>query len=229
MNILIVEDEQRIADLLMDYAKAAGYKVSHLNTGINAVETIRNTQPDLVLLDIMLPGVDGLDICKEVRKTSQVPIIMVSARVEELDRILGLEIGADDYICKPFSPREVMARVKAVLRRHYEAQTPTDWVLDESRSQVQFQQKNVALTSVEFALFHVLFEHPGQIFSRSQLMNRIYQDGRVVSDRTVDSHIKKLRQKLHQAWPETEVIHSVYGIGYKFEILDEQDEITSAQ
>ncbi|UQB42525.1 response regulator [Thiomicrospira microaerophila] len=222
MNILIIEDEKRIADLLTDYLKMSDYQVSHLNTGINAVETIKETQPDLVLLDIMLPGMDGLEICKQVRKTSQVPIIMVSARVEELDRILGLEIGADDYICKPFSPREVVARVKAVLRRHYELQAPTDWLLDESRSQVQYQQKSVALTSVEFALFHVLFEHPGQIFSRTQLMSRIYQDGRVVSDRTVDSHIKKLRQKLHQAWPDDEVIHSVYGIGYKFEILENE-------
>lgn len=226
MNILIIEDEQRIADLLSDYLKVNGYKVSHHNTGVNAVDTIKQTQPDLVLLDIMLPGVDGIEICKQVRKTSQVPIIMVTAKVEELDRILGLEIGADDYICKPFSPREVVARVKAVLRRHYESQVPTDWVLEESRSQVQYQQKSVALTSVEFALFQVLFEHPGQIFSRTQLMSRIYQDGRVVSDRTVDSHIKKLRQKLHQAWPDDEVIHSVYGIGYKFEILD--DEIEAA-
>ena len=221
MNILVIEDEQRIAALLMDYLKMDNHQVSHLNSGANAVETIKQTQPDLVLLDIMLPVVDGLEICKQVRKTSQVPIIMISARVEELDRILGLEIGADDYICKPFSPREVMARVKAVLRRHYDLQAPSDWLLDESRSQVQYQQKNVALTSVEFALFKVLFEHPGQIFSRSQLMSRIYQDGRVVSDRTVDSHIKKLRQKLHQAWPDDEVIHSVYGIGYKFELLEE--------
>ncbi|WFE67749.1 response regulator [Thiomicrospira sp. R3] len=227
MNILIIEDEKRIADLLSDYLKMSDYQVSHLNTGINAVETIKQNQPDLILLDIMLPGMDGLEICKQVRKTSQVPIIMVSARVEELDRILGLEIGADDYICKPFSPREVVARVKAVLRRHYELQAPTDWLLDESRSQVQYQQKSVALTSVEFALFQVLFEHPGQIFSRTQLMRRIYQDGRVVSDRTVDSHIKKLRQKLHQAWPDDEVIHSVYGIGYKFEILDDEPTLTA--
>jgi two-component system response regulator BaeR len=222
MNILIIEDEQRIADLLTDYLKASDYQTEHLNTGEGAVEYIKEHHPDLVLLDIMLPGQDGLEICKQVRKSSQVPIIMISARIEELDRILGLEIGADDYICKPFSPREVVARVKAVLRRHYDMQTPTDWILDENRSQVQYQGKNVALTSVEFALFQVLFEHPGQIFSRSQLMGRIYQDGRIVSDRTVDSHIKKLRQKLHQAWPETEVIHSVYGIGYKFELLEEE-------
>lgn len=227
MNILIIEDEKRIADLLSDYLKMSEYQVSHLDTGTNAIETIKQNKPDLVLLDIMLPGMDGIEICKQVRKTSQVPIIMVSARVEELDRILGLEIGADDYICKPFSPREVVARVKAVLRRHYELQAPTDWLLDESRSQVQYQQKSVALTSVEFALFQVLFEHPGQIFSRTQLMSRIYQDGRVVSDRTVDSHIKKLRQKLHQAWPDDEVIHSVYGIGYKFEILDDESTLTA--
>lgn len=223
MNILIIEDEQRIADLLADYLKASDYKTAHLNTGVGAVEYIKEHHPDLILLDIMLPGVDGLEICKQVRQSSQVPIIMISARVEELDRILGLDIGADDYICKPFSPREVVARVKAVLRRHYEMQTPTDWILDENRSQVQYMDQAVALTSVEFSLFQVLFQHPGQIFSRSQLMGRIYQDGRIVSDRTVDSHIKKLRQKLHQAWPEAEVIHSVYGIGYKFEILEDEE------
>ncbi len=219
MNILIIEDEERIADLLSDYLKANDFVPDHLDNGANAVEYVKHNQPDLILLDLMLPGKDGIEICKEIRKTSQVPIIMVTARVEELDRILGLEIGADDYICKPFSPREVMARVKAVLRRHHGLQTPDEWMLDVSRSQVKFQDKQVALTSVEFALFQVLFQHPGQIFTRSQLMNRIYQDGRIVSDRTVDSHIKKLRQKLHQAWPNDEVIHSVYGIGYKFEIL----------
>lgn len=219
MNILIIEDEERIADLLSDYLKANDFIPDHLDNGANAVEYVKHNQPDLILLDLMLPGKDGIEICKEIRKTSQVPIIMVTARVEELDRILGLEIGADDYICKPFSPREVMARVKAVLRRHHGLQTPDEWMLDVSRSQVKFQDKQVALTSVEFALFQVLFQHPGQIFTRSQLMNRIYQDGRIVSDRTVDSHIKKLRQKLHQAWPNNEVIHSVYGIGYKFEIL----------
>lgn len=219
MNILIIEDEERIADLLSDYLKANDFVPEHLDNGANAVDYVKQNQPDLILLDLMLPGKDGIEICKEIRQTSQVPIIMVTARVEELDRILGLEIGADDYICKPFSPREVMARVKAVLRRHHGLQTPDEWMLDESRSQVKFDDKQVALTSVEFALFQVLFQHPGQIFSRTQLMNRIYQDGRIVSDRTVDSHIKKLRQKLHQAWPNNEVIHSVYGIGYKFEIL----------
>ena len=219
MNILIIEDEERIADLLSDYLKANDFVPDHLDNGANAVEYVKHNQPDLILLDLMLPGKDGIEICKEIRKTSQGPIIMVTARVEELDRILGLEIGADDYICKPFSPREVMARVKAVLRRHHGLQTPDEWMLDVSRSQVKFQDKHVALTSVEFALFQVLFQHPGQIFTRGQLMNRIYQDGRIVSDRTVDSHIKKLRQKLHQAWPNDEVIHSVYGIGYKFEIL----------
>ncbi|SFR54624.1 response regulator [Thiomicrospira sp. ALE5] len=223
MNILIIEDEKRIADLLEDYLKAEGYTTQQINTGANAVNTIRETHPDLVLLDIMLPEVDGISICQQVRKTSQVPIIMISAKVEEMDRILGLDLGADDYICKPFSPKEVMARVRAVLRRHYEMKQPSEWTLDETRSQIHFQEQSVALTAVEFALFQVLFEHPGQIFSRAQLMNRIYQDGRIVSDRTVDSHIKKLRQKMHQVWPDTDVIHSVYGIGYKFEVLEEGD------
>lgn len=223
MNILIVEDEQRIADLLKDYLVASGFKTHHLATGNGVVDYVKDQQPDLVLLDIMLPEVDGLEICKQIREFNQVPIIMISAKVEELDRILGLDLGADDYICKPFSPREVIARVKAVLRRHYGMKQPTEWQLDESRSQVAYQEKTVALTSVEFALFQALFAHPGQIYSRTQLMNRIYNDGRVVSDRTVDSHIKKLRQKLNQAWPEEEVIHSVYGIGYKFEVLQAED------
>lgn len=217
MNILIIEDEQRIANLLIDYLKANEFNTDHLNEGTHAIKHIRETQPDLVLLDIMLPGKDGIEICQEVRKISQVPIIMITAKVEEVDRILGLDIGADDYICKPFSPREVVARVKAVLRRYHGTQLAEGWTLDESRSQVHYADQHIALTAVEFALFHVLFEHPGQIFSRTQLMSRIYPDGRIVSDRTVDSHIKKLRQKLHQAWPQTEVIHSVYGIGYKFE------------
>lgn len=223
MNILIVEDEQRIADLLNDYLQANGYKTKHLNTGSGVVEYIEEHKPDLVLLDVMLPEKDGITICREVRTTNQVPIIMVSAKIEELDRILGLDTGADDYICKPFSPKEVVARVKAVLRRHYEMQSPSDWSLDTNRSQVLYKDQSVTLTSVEFALLQSLFERPGQILSRTQLMSQIYQDNRIVSDRTVDSHIKKLRQKLHQTWPDAEIIHSVYGIGYKFEILDEEE------
>jgi len=172
-----------------------------------------------VLLDLMLPGKDGLAICREVRDFSTVPIIMVTARIEEIDRLLGLEIGADDYICKPFSPREVVARVKAVLRRTADGAPPGAGLLqlDELRYEARIADQPVALTAVEFQLLKLLAAEPGRIFSRNHLMDRIYPDHRIVSDRTIDSHIKKLRRKLETAAPELEIIHSVYGVGYKVE------------
>ncbi len=185
------------------------------------VSWVREHLVDLVLLDIMLPGRDGLEICREIRTFSQVPIIMVTARVEEIDRILGLELGADDYICKPFSPREVVARVKAVLRRARggPAAPMSDLVLDESTYQARHRGRDLELTAVEFKLLKLLMENPGRIYGREQIMSRIYPDDRFVNDRTVDSHIKKLRKKLQAVEPGTDPIHSVYGVGYKFEGL----------
>ena len=217
-TILIVEDEPKLAGLLHDYLKQAGFETSILANGLEVVPQVKETPPHLILLDLMLPGRDGMDVCRELRSFSRVPIIMVTARVEEIDRLLGLELGADDYICKPFSPREVVARVKAVLRRAGESPPPAEnLVLDESRYLATLNGRKLDLTAVEFKLLRYLAEHPGRIFSRSQLMDRIYPDERVVSDRTIDSHIKKLRRKIDAASGDEELIHSVYGVGYKFE------------
>ncbi|MEJ2200323.1 MAG: response regulator [Desulfuromonadaceae bacterium] len=217
-NILIVEDEPKLAELLRDYLHQAGFTSQHLDNGLEVLPRVREQQPDLILLDLMLPGQDGMEICKEIRAFSSVPIIMVTARVEEIDRLLGLELGADDYINKPFSPREVVARDKAVLRRSGGATIQQQGlILDEARYRIILNDKEIEPTAVEFKLLQILVASPGRIFSRSQLMDRIYPDERIVSDRTIDSHIKKLRKKLAQAAPEQELIHSVYGVGYKYE------------
>lgn len=227
-RILIVEDEPKIADLLQKYLQNAGYASVWLNNGTAVAAWVRAEQPALVLLDVMLPGKDGLTVCKEIRQFSNVPIMMLTARVEEIDRLFGLELGADDYICKPFSPREVVARVKALLRRVQALTTPAGTTatpesqglltLERERLVVRAGQQEVTLTLVEFELFATLRQYPGRIFSRDQLMTQVYADNRIVSDRTIDSHIKKLRKKLAEILPDQEVIHSVYAVGYKFEM-----------
>jgi two-component system, OmpR family, response regulator BaeR len=217
-EILIVEDEPKLGMLMRDYLQQAGFAVKQLENGLEVVPRVRNQEPDLILLDLSLPDRDGLDICKEIRLFSAVPIIMVTARVEEIDRLLGLELGADDYICKPFSPREVVARVKAVLRRAgSQAGLATGLILDESRYKATLHGQPLDLTAVEFNLLHFLSARPGRIYTRSQLMDHIYLDQRTVGDRTIDSHIKKLRRKIAAVAPDQEIIHSVYGVGYKFE------------
>ena len=226
-RILIVEDETRLAALLADYLKAAGYRTHSLATGTGAVDWIRDHEPALVLLDLMLPGTDGLEICRQVRGVSPVPIIMTTARVEEIDRLLGLELGADDYVCKPYSPREVVARVRAVLRRTRGEREPAAMTqagplaLDDDRLRVRAEGGEIQLTAVEYALLKALVGTPGKIFSRARLMQRIYDDHRVVSDRTIDSHVKKLRRRLAEILPPgRELIHSVYGVGYRYEDLE---------
>lgn len=218
-TIMIVEDEEKLASLLGDYLRQSGFESVWIPDGNQVLPQVRERLPDLILLDLMLPGRDGLEICKEIRSFSRVPIIMITARVEEIDRLLGLELGADDYICKPFSPREVVARVKTVLRRAIEHQSPLTGalVLDPDRFLAEYKGKDLDLTAVEFKLLHFLYKNPGRIFSRSQLMDRIYTDQRIVSDRTIDSHIKKLRKKIAIAAPDEELIHSIYGVGYKYE------------
>lgn len=216
-KILIVEDEQRLADLHRDYLLQAGFETECIADGLLVAKAIDNGMPDLILLDLMLPGKDGLDICKDIRKQSNVPIIIVTARVEEIDRLLGLELGADDYICKPFSPREVVARVKAVLRRSVTSHDATFLSLDEERYLAILQGQTLDLSAVEFQLLNILAAKPGRILNRDQLMDRIYTDRRIVCDRTIDSHIKKLRKKIAAVAPEVDVIHSVYGVGYKYE------------
>ncbi|MDD2465945.1 MAG: response regulator [Desulfobulbus sp.] len=217
-HILIVEDEERLASLLVDYLSASGMTSHWLAEGTGVASLVRQDPPDLILLDLMLPGRDGMEICKDIRKFSQVPIIMVTARVEEIDRLLGLELGADDYICKPYSPREVVARVKAVLRRTVGTTSTTpSLVIDEPAMRVRLDGQLLDLTAVEFKLLSFLVVRPGRIYSRDQLMERMYPDQRIVNDRTIDSHIKKLRRKMEQASPGCDLIRSVYGVGYKFE------------
>lgn len=221
--ILIVEDEPELAKLLEEYLAAAGFQSLVIANGIEADNWLQTNTPLLILLDIMLPGRDGMDICKNFRRRSQVPVIMVTAKVEEIDRLLGLELGADDYICKPYSPREVVARVKAVLRRYELNQSDTPpsnpVILDEHSHGVTLNGQTITLTSIEFRLLKILHDNPGRIFSRQHLMDNIYTDYRVVSDRTVDSHIKKMRKKLQVAYPDAEIIRSVYGAGYKYELI----------
>jgi two-component system response regulator BaeR len=220
-RILIVEDEPKIAQLMADYLQAQGhFETCIVERGDLAVGAILEGNCDLVLLDLMLPGLDGIEVCKQVRADSDVPIIMVTARVEEIDRLLGLELGADDYICKPFSPREVVARVKAVLRRvgvSAESSRESQGLeIDPDRFEARLNGYKLTLTPVEFALLQALAGQPGRVFSRDRLMDEMYSDYRVVSDRAVDTHIKNLRKKLTSAADGRELIESVYGLGYRF-------------
>lgn len=220
--VLIVEDEPKIARLLEDYLRQSHYETHWLDKGDTVDAWCQANSPDIVLLDLMLPGKDGLTVCRELRTHSQVPIIMVTARVDEIDRLLGLELGADDYVCKPFSPREVVARVKALLRRvemteANPAEIYRGLVIDDERFSATIDGHAIELTPVEFRLLALLASQPGRVFSRDQLMNRIYVDGRVVSDRTVDSHVKNLRQKIQDTIGSDDFIRSIYGVGYKLE------------
>lgn len=220
-RILIIEDEPKIAALLADYLSSkGGFHTAIVDRGDAVLDAFQTEKPDLVLLDLMLPGMDGIEVCKLLRSRSSVPIIMVTARVDEIDRLLGLELGADDYICKPFSPREVVARVKAVLRRSEPAAAGAavgpSLEIDEVGFTARLNGSDLGLTGVEFALLKALSASAGRVFSRDQLMNTMYSDYRVVSDRAVDTHIKNLRKKLARVSGDEELIHSVYGLGYRF-------------
>ena len=214
--ILIVEDEIKLATLLSDYFLQANYTPHLIHQGNDVVDWVKEHQPNAIILDIMLPGKSGIDICKKIRQFSNIPILMLTAKVDEIDRLLGLELGADDYICKPFSPREVVARVKAVLRRTTVIEQSSDKLqLDEHRFIVGFNNKEVSLTSVEFQLLKPLANKPERIFTREQLMQNMYSDHRIVNYRTIDSHIKKLRKKLADISDGKDWIQSVYGTGYR--------------
>lgn len=210
--ITIVEDEPKLAQLVADYLHQAGYRTHWIADGLEVIGQVRAQPPDLLLLDLMLPGRDGLDICRELRGFSDLPVVMLTARVEEIDRLLGLELGADDYVCKPFSPRELVARVKAILRRVQRPRdAPTGLVLDGERYRATLNGHGLDLTRTEFQLLSRLASQPGRIFSRGQLLERLYDDHRVVSERTVDSHVKNLRKKLDAAAPGQDLLGSVYG------------------
>lgn len=224
-HILIVEDEQKIANVLAEFLQAEGFKTTILLDGLHAVNTVKEKHFDLLILDIMLPHKDGLSICKEVRAFSQVPIIMLTARVDEIDRLMGLGFGADDYVCKPFSSREVVARVHAILRRTAnQIQDPQanlvsykGLLLDLARHECKVDNTPIELTPVEFKLLHTLISKPGVVHSREKLMGKCYDDSRIVSNRTIDSHMKNLRNKISAKENPSNLLHSIYGIGYKIE------------
>jgi two-component system response regulator BaeR len=217
-HIHIVEDEPELAALVADYVRAAGYTPTLFADGALALEALRTATPALVVLDLMLPGLDGLALCRALREFSDVPVVMVTARVEEIDRLLGLEAGADDYVCKPFSPRELVARIKAILRRSGRAAQPSVVVIDDSTRRIAIHGKPLDLTPSEFALLAVLARRPGQVFSRAQLLDLAFHDSLDVTDRAIDSHIKNVRRKIEAVAPGLEPIHSIYGLGYRFDL-----------
>jgi two-component system, OmpR family, response regulator BaeR len=218
-RVLVVEDDAKIAQLLLDYLHNEGWEASAVADGKLALSQIESAPPALLILDLMLPGLDGISLCRAVRRFSEVPILMLTARVDEVDRLLGLDTGADDYVCKPFSPREVMARVRALLRRtEWRAQPPTlAWAVDDAGLRIAWRGHWLPLTPLEFRMLRVLFAQPGRVFSRAQLLDAAHADLRDVSDRAIDSHVKNLRRKLQAVEPGCECIASVYGVGYRFD------------
>ncbi len=231
-HILVVEDEKKLALVLQDYLENSGYKTSLLVNGNDVTDVVKTKNIDLILLDIMLPGLDGLSVCKEIRAFSDVPIIFVTAKVEELDCLLGLELGSDDYICKPFRPREVVARVKAVLRRINASQLnnqlhdqlnnrANSWVdigiltLKDEEHLITVNGKELDLTPNEFGILKTMIQYPSKVFSRSELVDRVQGYSFEGYERTIDTHIKNLRKKIAQVFPDKEVIRAIYGVGYK--------------
>lgn len=217
-----MEDEPKILKLARDYLVRGGYRVIEAQDGNVALEVARRERPDLVVLDLNLPGRDGLDVCRELRRESNVPIIMLTARVEETDRLIGLELGADDYISKPFSPRELVARTRAVLRRLQGGANQMGMVrageleIDLNGHKVVRNGAQVDLTRIEFNLLSLMAQHPGQVFSRAELLDRLHGATYDGFDRSVDAHIKNIRRKLEPDPTEPDYVLTVYGVGYKF-------------
>ena len=221
-HVLIVEDEKKLADILIAYLNKEQFRVTHYESGSGVSDWVKKNQPNIILLDLMLPDVNGKDLCKEIRQFSTVPIIMVTAMIDEIDRLIGLELGADDYVCKPFSPKEVVARVKAVLRRSEgdfnQGEIYDAFEVNDETYSIKLHGNRLDLTPVEFRLLKMFIQSPGRVFNRDQILDNIFEDGRIVLDRTVDTHVKNLRHKLKTASPEHDYVRSVYGIGYSFEI-----------
>jgi len=218
-KVLVVDDEQEIVRVVQAYLERAGYKVVTAGDGQMALHQFRHERPDLIVLDLMLPELDGLDVCRAIRKESNVPIIMLTARVEEVDKLIGLELGADDYITKPFSPRELVARVRAVLRRVQSQEPATPLItagevtIDPDRRRVTVRGREVHFTPTEFELLRVLASTPGRVFSRMELLDRIQGESYIGYERTIDAHIKNIRRKMG---PESRLIETIYGVGYRF-------------
>ncbi len=226
-KILVVDDEPKIAEICRDYLQAAGFEVTTVQDGLGGLSAARREKPDLVVLDLMLPGMDGLDVCRTLRRESDVPIIMLTARIEETDRLIGLELGADDYITKPFSPRELVARVRVILRRvsgnpASDVIRAGDVSLDRARYEARLpgvgeSDITVPLTPTEFEILATLMSQPGRIFSRAQLLQAVHGVAFESYERAIDSHIRNLRRKLESGRPLANYIVTVHGVGYKFE------------
>lgn len=235
--VLVVEDELKLAALLCDYLRAHGFAPHAAADGPTALAVFADLQPAAVLLDLNLPGLDGVEVCRALRRHSNVPILMLSARVDEIDRVLGLEIGADDYLCKPYSPREVVARVRALLRRADGAlaspraapgcRAVGGFMLDDGGLRAWWRDVALPLTPVEFQLLRTLLQPPGRVFARASLLDAIYTDFRDVSDRAVDSHVKNLRRKLQAAMSGHDCIAAVYGVGYRLDMPDHPDALAT--
>lgn len=229
-KILVVDDEKKIVSLVRTYLEREGYQITEAYDGRLALEAFKREAPNLIILDIMLPGLDGLEVCREIRRSSEVPIIMLTARDEDTDKLVGLELGADDYLTKPFSPRELVARVRAVLRRSrpYPSPAPSpsrltlgDLILDEERFEATCHKQSMALTPAEFHILAVLARSPGRVFSRSQLLDKALGETYEGYERTIDVHIKNLRHKLSAAGGKEDcAIVTVHGIGYKIQEPD---------
>lgn len=224
-HILLLEDEVELAHLVKDYLEAAGFEVSLYHDGLDAYNSFLQRKPHLMVMDLMVPRMDGLTICRKVREQSDVPIILVTAMTEEIDRVLGLNMGADDYVCKPFSPKELVARVQAVLRRlerKVEPESNELFRVDSIQQRIWYKQKALNLTPTEYRLLELFLTHVGQVYSRSQLLDHINPDNYDVADRVIDSHIKNLRRKIMDVTEEDtphEWIQAVYGVGYRFEYV----------
>jgi two-component system, OmpR family, alkaline phosphatase synthesis response regulator PhoP len=220
-TILVVDDEPRIVELARDYLEHAGFRVITASEGRAALDVVRHDRPDLVVLDLGLPGLDGLDVTRELRRDGSIPIVMVTARDDELDKLLGLELGADDYLTKPFSPRELVARVKAVLRRTDRPTEPSDVMrvgdlqLDVPRMRTELAGHSIDLTPTEFTLLATLARQPGRIFTRSQLLDALHGVAFESYERAIDSHIKNLRRKLEPDPRQPRYVLTVYGVGYR--------------
>jgi len=222
-KILVVDDEQKIVDIVRAYLEREGFRVLTAYDGETALKVFRQDKPDLIVLDLMLPKLSGNDVCRIIRKESEVPIIMLTARDELTDKIVGLEIGADDYLTKPFEGRELVARVKAILRRtEPRASVPLvrcgDITVDTERRQVKVRDRIIELTTTEFELLKLLASYPGKVFSRTDLLDRLQGDAYEGYERTIDSHIKNLRRKIEPDVDKPSYIHTIYGAGYKLEL-----------
>ncbi len=224
-TILIVEDDEKIATLVAKNLEAAGFRCERVADGRTALDTFRRMMPALVVLDIMIPGIDGLELTRRIRRDSETPILMLTARTSETDKVLGLEIGADDYMTKPFSTRELVARVRALLRRtsagkHEESLVRGELRIDPARREVYRSDSHVEITSLEFDLLHFMASRAGRVFSREALMDQVWGEGRIVDTRSIDSLVSRLRRKLETDPAKPEYIQTVWGAGYRFAELD---------